>query len=73
QRVAAITKLCRMAFFGYAPRVLGPIGATVDHWMGRQWGGDWRGAGAQQTQEADRREKTLHGKNLMSDSVQNLT
>jgi hypothetical protein len=39
QRIAAITKLCRMAFFGYALRVLGPIGATVDLWIGRQWVG----------------------------------
>ncbi|MNL35569.1 hypothetical protein D3C87_1576100 [compost metagenome] len=73
QRVATITKFCRMASFGCAPRVLGPIGTTVDFWIGRQCIGDLRGAGAQQTQQADRREKTLHGKNLMSDSVQNLT
>ncbi|MNR50852.1 hypothetical protein D3C85_1704330 [compost metagenome] len=62
-----------MVSFGCAPRKLGSIGATVDLWMGWQWVGDWRGAGAQQPQQADQREKTLHGENLMSDSVQNLT
>ncbi|MNO84344.1 hypothetical protein D3C76_756840 [compost metagenome] len=73
QRIAAIAEFCRMVSFGCAARELASIGTTVDLWMGRQWAGDLPGAGAQQTQQADRREKTLHGKNLMSDSVQNLT